>query len=73
MYCYVDAASMYMMIIGAIVGIIFFCALYFLPMIMALATRKSNKALIICLNIFLGWTLAGWIVSLVLACKKEEK
>lgn len=72
MYCYVDAASM-TMIFGAIVGIIFFVALYFLPMVMALATRKNNKALIICLNIFLGWTLAGWIVSLVLACKKEKK
>ncbi|MBE6738593.1 MAG: superinfection immunity protein [Ruminococcaceae bacterium] len=64
------------MIFGAFVGILLMVAigaLYFLPMIIALAKRKNNKALIICLNIFLGWTLAGWIVSLVLACKKEEK
>lgn len=39
--------------------------LYFLPTIIAIARRKRNGGAIFTLNFLLGWTLIGWIVSLV--------
>jgi Superinfection immunity protein len=50
-------------LLGGIIGI----ALYFLPTIIAIVRKKDNLLLILLLNIFLGWTLVGWIVALVLA------
>jgi hypothetical protein len=49
--------------IGGIVGL----AIYFLPTIIAIVRGKGNLLLILLLNIFLGWTLIGWVVALVLA------
>jgi Superinfection immunity protein len=42
---------------------------YFLPSIVALARSKRDLLSIFLLNLFLGWTLIGWIVSLVWAAK----
>jgi T4 superinfection immunity protein len=38
---------------------------YFLPSIIALVKRKRNTVAIILVNLLLGWTVIGWIVSLV--------
>ncbi|MCX6005136.1 MAG: superinfection immunity protein [Chloroflexi bacterium] len=51
----------------AFVGWLIGLALYFLPTIIAIVRKKSNLLLILLLNIFLGWTLVGWIIALVLA------
>lgn len=40
---------------------------YFLPTIIAISSKKSNRIAIFILNFFLGWTFLGWIVSLVWA------
>jgi hypothetical protein len=40
--------------------------LYFLPTIVA-ANRGHNIALILVLNLFIGWTVIGWFVMLVWA------
>ena len=40
-------------------------ALYFLPSI--LGAQKRNAIAIFVLNLFLGWTLVGWVVALVWA------
>ena len=45
--------------------ILFLLALYFLPAIIAALRGKTNTMAIFALNLFLGWTLIGWIVSLV--------
>lgn len=47
-------------------------AIYFIPMIAALARNHPNKAAIILVNIFLGWSLIGWIVALVWAFTKPN-
>lgn len=47
--------------------------LYFLPTVIAWFRRKSNTAAIFVLNLFLGWTFVGWIVSLVWAVTKDNK
>lgn len=49
-----------------------FC-LYFLPAIIAITRKKSNTGAILVLNFFLGWTLIGWVVSLVWALSSEYR
>jgi Na+/H+-dicarboxylate symporter len=41
--------------------------LYFVPAIIAGIRAKRNAGAIFALNLFLGWTALGWIVSLVWA------
>ncbi len=41
---------------------------YFLPWMVAALRGKSNAWAIFWLNFLLGWTVLGWIASLVLAC-----
>lgn len=44
---------------------------YFLPSLMG--RKKRNAKAIFALNLFLGWTLVGWVVSLVWALTKDTK
>ena len=48
--------------------------LYFLPSIAAIQ-REKNTGMVFVLNLFLGWTIIGWVVSLALAMadKAENK
>ena len=41
--------------------------IYFLPTIVALVRHKRNVVSIMLLNLFLGWTLIGWIIALLWA------
>lgn len=45
---------------------------YFLPSTMAHARQKRNLAAIFVINLFLGWTLIGWVVALAWAITYEE-
>lgn len=45
--------------------------MYFLPFIVALARSKRDVLGIFLLNFFLGWTLIGWVVALIWACKQD--
>ena len=47
--------------------LLFGCLFYFLPAIIAAARHTHNSAAILLLNIFLGWTLIGWFIALVMA------
>jgi len=38
--------------------------IYFVPTLVAYYRYKKNFASIVVLNIFLGWTLVGWVVAL---------
>ena len=40
--------------------------IYFLPTI--LAARHPNSTPIFALNLFLGWTVIGWVMAFVWAC-----
>ena len=42
-------------------------ALYFLPTVVALKRDHPSKGGIIVVNILLGWTFIGWVVSLAWA------
>ena len=53
--------------IGGTVAFALFAGLYFLPSIVAFRRGHPSKAAVLILNIFLGWTFLGWVVSLVWA------
>ncbi len=46
---------------------------YFVPTIVAFGRNKSNKIPILVLNFFLGWSLIGWVVSLVWALSQDQQ
>lgn len=50
-------------------GAVMVLILYFLPSIVG--HEKKNADAILILNLFLGWTLIGWIVALVWATAKD--
>ena len=45
--------------------------LYFLPSFIALVRGKRDTLAIFLLNLFLGWSVVGWIVALVWAAKHD--
>ncbi len=49
----------------------FWFVMYFLPSIIALARSKRDLLAIFLLNLFLGWSVIGWIVALVWALKND--
>ena len=45
--------------------------MYFLPTIIALIKSKRDAVAILLLNLFLGWSVIGWIIALVWAVKND--
>jgi len=45
---------------------------YFLPFAIAFHKKRANTGAIFALNLFLGWSLIGWVVALVWALKDEQ-
>lgn len=69
-----DAAAGLTAAIGAIfvallwvVAIVLGAAAYFAPTIVAVLVRARHLAVVVVLNVFLGWSLIGWVVALALA------
>ena len=54
---------------GTAIIIIILLAVYFIPTMAG--AKKRNAGAIFVLNLFLGWTLVGWVVALVWACTKD--
>ena len=48
-----------------------FPVMYFLPSLIALARSKRDLLSIFLLNLFLGWSVIGWIIALVWALKHD--
>jgi len=44
---------------------------YLLPFAIAFNKRRANTGGIFALNLFLGWSLLGWVAALVWALKEE--
>lgn len=57
--------------VGPIIGIIAGIFLYFVPSYIASGQHHRNRVAIYVLNLFLGWTIMGWVVALVWALYKE--
>ncbi len=50
--------------------VILIFAFYFLPTLIAFLRQHKNKLAIFLLNLLLGWTVLGWVVSLVWSVMK---
>ena len=57
---------------AGIVLILIFLTFYFLPFLIALMRVRPNTGAILILNLFLGWTLVGWVVALVWAVSTND-
>ncbi len=47
-------------------------ALYLLPTIVAYVRRVPNKGSVAIINVFLGWTIAGWVIALAMAARSRQ-
>lgn len=43
-------------------------AMYFAPLIVAISRHHHQTGAIVVINVFLGWTLVGWVVAMAMAC-----
>lgn len=59
--------------IALILLILVFIAIYAIPIIVANIRNHPNKLAITVLNIFLGWSVLGWIGALVWACTNPNR
>src|SRR6185312_1259572 len=57
--------------VGQVIMLAFWLALYFLPTV--IARKKTDAKKIFILNFFLGWTVIGWIASLLWALKPQQQ
>ena len=54
-------------VIGALLFLVIFLALYFLPTIIASQRHRVSVGAIAAVNIFFGWTVLGWVICLAWA------
>jgi Superinfection immunity protein len=47
-------------------------ALYFLPLIIALCRRIPAEGIAV-MSVLLGWTVTGWLVGLLMACRRVPR
>ena len=55
-----------------IIVIIVSLSFYYIPTIIGIIRKKKDIIAIAVLNTFLGWSLVGWVISLVWALKKDS-
>ena len=53
------------LVAGGLVGFAIMLALYLLPTFIACVREHNNFVPILIVNLFLGWTVLGWIAALV--------
>jgi uncharacterized membrane protein len=58
--------------VGGLILRFILVGLYFLPTIIAFNRNRHNKTAIFVLNLFLGWTVLGWVVSMVWAVSSSQ-
>jgi len=46
---------------------------YFLPTIVAVYRKVPNQGSVAVINVFLGWTLIGWVVALAMAARSVPR
>ncbi|MEU3317111.1 superinfection immunity protein [Streptomyces sp. NPDC006662] len=45
--------------------------LYLVPTVVAMVRAVPNRGSVMVVNIFLGWTLIGWVVALAMAARSK--
>ena len=59
--------------IAGVVVVALVAGLYFLPAIVAGVRHHRNSSAITVLNLFLGWTVLGWVIALVWASTADTQ
>ena len=52
--------------------ILLIALLYFIPALNAYSNKKRNVASVLIINLFLGWTVIGWIVAFAMSAGKDS-
>ena len=47
--------------------------LYFVPTVIAFVRRVPNSISVLVVNLFLGWSLIGWVVALAMAVRTKPR
>ena len=47
--------------------------LYFMPLIVSFIRRVPNRGSVAVINVFLGWSVIGWVVALAMAARSVPK
>lgn len=68
-----DSYSVAVAVAVAVAVWLFLILSYFLPLVVARVKEHSQISAIGVLNLFLGWTVIGWVTALVWANINEEK
>jgi len=58
---------------GSVFGLLVVFCFYFTPLIIALIRRKQNYVAIGVTNFLVGWTLIGWVISLIWSLTKDSR
>ena len=58
---------------GVLVLIVVSAGFYFLPSIVAGVRHVPNFGSVLVVNIFLGWTLIGWVVAMAMAARSVDR
>lgn len=66
---YQRGPSTMMLVLAWVIAVI--TGLYMLPWAVALTRGRPDSTMIGLINLLAGWTLIGWLVALVLACRKR--
>ena len=53
--------------------LIVFMLLYFAPTIIAMLRRAKGDCGVLVINLFLGWTMIGWVVALAWAVSSDKR
>ena len=56
---------------GIVIIFLLIAGLYFVPTIVAMVRQVSNLGSVIVINLFLGWTLIGWVIALAMAARSK--
>jgi len=46
---------------------------YFTPSIIAVMSHRKNTGAVIIINVFLGWTLIGWVIAFAMAVSGDKE
>ncbi|MEW2177598.1 superinfection immunity protein [Streptomyces sp. NPDC005406] len=60
-------------VIVVLLGLIVAALVYFVPAVVAFSRGVPNKGSVLVLNLFLGWTLVGWVVALAMAARSTQQ
>lgn len=54
-----------------VVGLLVIVLAYFIPTAVAFGRGVPNKGSVMVVNVFLGWTVVGWVVALAMAARSR--